>query len=166
MIFIISMCIKLSSSTCTSLSSPTCAHDFHYQHVHHNYHHQHVHHYRRQHAHMIFIINMCIKLSSSTYASRYQHAHQIIITCVSNNHHQPVHQIIIINMHILIIIISMRILIPCRGPNSLSLSDSGQAVAVATGDVEVGDYEFKLTVRDQEEQTSSDKLKVHVKMSE
>ena len=132
-----------------------------------------------QHAQQVIIINMLIKLSSSTYTSNYhhQHAHQVIIinihiklsssTCASSYHHQPVHQILIINVHIIIfIIISMRILITCRGPNSLSLSDSGQAVAVATGDVEVGDYEFKLTVRDQEEQTSSDKLKVHVKMSE
>jgi uncharacterized membrane protein len=49
---------------------------------------------------------------------------------------------------------------------SLTVTNSDQAVAVATGDIKAGDYEFKLTVTDEEDQTASDKLKVAVKMSE
>ncbi|XP_076437879.1 dyslexia-associated protein KIAA0319-like protein [Babylonia areolata] len=51
------------------------------------------------------------------------------------------------------------------GPHSLTLSNMDQAVAVVTGDIVPGDYEFKLTVSDEEGQTASDKLTVHVKMS-
>ena len=53
----------------------------------------------------------------------------------------------------------------CRGPNTLTISNSDQSVAVAVGDIKVGDYEFKLTVTDAEDQSASDKLKVTVKMS-
>lgn len=53
-----------------------------------------------------------------------------------------------------------------RGATPLTLSSSDQAVAIVTGDIKVGEYQFLLTVTDREGQSSSQKLKVTVKMSE
>ncbi|KAL8578421.1 hypothetical protein ACOMHN_014920 [Nucella lapillus] len=52
-----------------------------------------------------------------------------------------------------------------RGSSTLTLVNADQAVATATGDIPTGDYEFKLTVTDEEDQSSSDKLTAHVKMT-
>ncbi|KAK7091316.1 hypothetical protein V1264_009012 [Littorina saxatilis] len=52
------------------------------------------------------------------------------------------------------------------GDYTLNMPNNDQAVAVVTGDIKTGDYEFKLTVTDAEGQTSTDKLKVHVKQDE
>ncbi|XP_025091552.1 dyslexia-associated protein KIAA0319-like protein [Pomacea canaliculata] len=52
------------------------------------------------------------------------------------------------------------------GATPLTLSSSDQAVAIVTGDIKVGEYQFLLTVTDREGQSSSQKLKVTVKMNE
>nr|KAG5701483.1 hypothetical protein BaRGS_000879 [Batillaria attramentaria] len=52
------------------------------------------------------------------------------------------------------------------GPTTLTLTSSDQAVAMATGTIDAGEYQFTLTVTDEEEQTASQKLKVIVKKNE
>lgn len=49
------------------------------------------------------------------------------------------------------------------GPGSLTLTNEDKEVAIATGSIVAGDYEFQLTVTDSSGQQSSDKLTVTVK---
>ena len=50
-----------------------------------------------------------------------------------------------------------------RGPSSLTLTNDDKEVAIATGSITAGDYEFQLTVTDSSGQQSSEKLTVTVK---
>ncbi|KAK3763053.1 hypothetical protein RRG08_014841 [Elysia crispata] len=49
------------------------------------------------------------------------------------------------------------------GPSSLTLTNEDEEVAIATGSIAAGDYEFQLTVTDSSGQQSSEKLTVTVK---
>lgn len=50
-----------------------------------------------------------------------------------------------------------------RGPTILTIQDAGNNVATANGDVNVGNYVFKLIVKDKEELTASATLNINVK---
>lgn len=50
-----------------------------------------------------------------------------------------------------------------RGPTVLSIQDADTVKASASGEIKVGTYNFKLTVKDKEELSSSATLTVNVK---